>query len=133
LDNGREWRVRFDVSERVMAGFVGGSILLSQDALLFVYNAGRHRFTANDVGWFAKDGSRHQAHPETPQTAEPGSEEIRYTAEACAIVKLADDHAGMAGAYVHIAGEQRAREFGPPAGWMGQVRAMCALPKTTSW
>jgi len=83
-------RVRLDSGSVGLLATVGngGSSLSHNEARLFVYNAGRRRFTVNKAGWRAKDGERLVAHPETPQTIEPGAPEVKYTRGADKVLEL---------------------------------------------
>lgn len=125
-------RMRVDAhSAFLMAS--AGSMLSHHEARLFVYNAGRRRFTVNKAGWRAKDGARLVAHPESPQTVEPGAAEIEYTKGADNIVEFHHQHGGISGTYVHLAGDKKPKDRRVRSDWIAEVEAMARKPAVTRY
>lgn len=106
-------RMRVDAHSGFLMATIGdrgGSSVSHHEARLFVYNAGRRRFTVNKAAWRAMDAERLVAHPETPQTVEPGMPEAEYSQGVGRILEFHAAHGGISQMYVHLAGDAKAKD-----------------------
>lgn len=124
-------RVQSGVHEGLVAGFAyeggGGSTFVNYAAEVRTYNAGRSRFTVNEAGWLAKDGTRELGHPRSVATLEPRSAEDVRRAGVRNVLKLADEHGGV-GMYVQLAGESKLRTYELKSTDLARIREAAARP-----
>lgn len=129
-------RMRVDAHSSLLLASVGdrgGSAVSHHGARLFVYNAGRRRFTVNRAGWRAKDGERLVAQPESPQTVEPGAPEVEYTRGADKILAFHTAHGRITHTYVHLAGDAKPKDRRVRKDWIAEVEVVAREPTVTRW
>lgn len=129
-------RMRVDAHSGFLMATVGsrgGSSVSHHEARLFVYNAGRHRFTVNQAGWRARNGERLIAHPETPQTIEPGAKEVEYTRGTDQVLAFHGSHGGISHVFVRLAGDKKPKDRRVRKDWIAEVEAVASQPTVTRW
>lgn len=102
-----------------------GVPIYARHGVIRVHNGGSRRFTLNEAGWEARDGTRVVAHiAHDKKTLEPGGPEVTATGAPEDLLRAHDKSATLVRMYVHLAGEEKARFRKLPSGWIERVREL---------